>query len=267
MTNGDSSFDEIENAFDRVSSVADALLDSIRDDSLRGRQRRESRRRASRYDYSHHTRDDFDDDDDDDNDSLCESVDASLIHDMKNLKSVTQLINQEIEKEGRAFRDNIKADNGKFYLEKLQVKAERESTTMDKLKIKTSSDESFRNGNQLQKPAVRPVDREKKKSNSKSSIASKESLAYFVQQIQSFFNPAHGKDLRLPLLIANVFAWIVIYRLVNLVQQRFVSEQIAFAPLMEPTMDTVSEDDVGLEILREDSASAPLGSDVNFIQC
>ena len=45
-----SGFDEIENAFDRVSSVADALLDSIRDDSLRGRQRADSRRRVARKD-------------------------------------------------------------------------------------------------------------------------------------------------------------------------------------------------------------------------
>lgn len=133
---------EIEDAFHRVSSVADALLDSIRDDSLRGKQKRQSRRKM--VNMTPQLQDNYDDDDDDttgrapnfDDDSIitygdCDdlSLDGSLAQDMKNLKSVTRAMQKELSKEEKEFNENVSTGSARSYFERKQVEAETPATS------------------------------------------------------------------------------------------------------------------------------------------
>lgn len=284
-----SGFDEIESAFDRVSSVADALLDSIRDDSLRGRQRRDSRRKASRkptttlqddededYDYDDNSTLNSDDFsfrnygnrphyDDDDDDSLLgddgESVDGSLVHDMKNLKSVTRAIKEELRKEGEAFQVNVtKSDNGKSYFQKLQAQAEAETPKIENLKIKPTlhvrtnrkqndslnGDKKATRSNTVEPPVAQI------------SISSQQPVL-FLQQLQTFCTDLLGKNPNIPFLVVNILVWMLFCRLAIASKSYFMSDDGVLAPPLGSAVD------MDMDVFEGEPAT-PLGPEVEVIE-
>ena len=270
-----SGFDEIENAFDRVSSVADALLDSIRDDSLRGRQRANSRRQASRQDaYKKFLNNEFYEDDDnstvnscdfsfrdygnqdDDDASLGESIDGSLVHEMKSLKSAARAIKEELQKEGEAFSANVtKTDNGKTYFEELQAKAEAEAPLIQEINVKTKTKTTINAAKKIHTPP-REIYSKKNDANiksskndgvqvkqpptSKSSISTPEVLSFFVE-LQTFCTDLLGKDPNRVFLVVNVLVWVVFCKLVWAAKTYCLDDGGVLAPPLGSIVDPMPE--------------------------
>lgn len=316
-----SGFDEIESAFDRVSSVADALLDSIRDDSLRGHQRRDSRRRAARQNQKP-TRYDYDDDDDDDdstsntlnsadfsfrnygnnnrpnfgedNDdgddddmSLLgdgESVDGSLVHDMKNLKSMAKSMQEELSRGEAAFQENVtNTDNAQSYFKKLQDKAEAETPKIQNLKVKphltvqtkTSTSSSAR---KKKGPFIKTDDKKTaaakttttttkpdRKQQLKPPMAQISNLtppqASFLQELQTFCTNLFGKNINIPFLVVNIFVWILFCRLVFVAKRQLMSDDGVLAP---PLMGSAA--DGALDIFEEEQLGHSFGPEVEVVE-
>ena len=270
-----SGFDEIENAFDRVSSVADALLDSIRDDSLRGRQRADSRRQASRQDaYKMFLNNDFYEDDDnstvnscdfsfrdygnhdDDDASLGGSIDGSLVHDMKKLKSVAKAINEELQKEGEAFSANVtKTDNGKSFFEELQAKTEAEALPIQKIEVTSKEKTAINTAKKIHTPP-REIYSKKNDSNilksnnngvqvqqpppSKSSSSTPEVVSFFME-LQTFCTDLLGKDPNKVFLVINVLVWVVFCKLVWVGKKYFMNDDGVLAPPLGSAVDPMPE--------------------------
>jgi hypothetical protein len=195
-----SGLNEIEDAFDRVSSVADALLDSIRDDSLRGKQRRASRKRVVNItpglqDYDDDTDEDisksapnFDDDsiltygDGDD-----VSLDGSLAQDLKQLRSVTKAINDDLTKEDKEFHENVSTGSGRSYFARKEKEAEAATPVFSNLKKKTTYGAPFK-------------DNKNKEATS---------ISMMWEQLERFCSDLLGQKPSPVLMVVNIIVWLI----------------------------------------------------------
>lgn len=202
---GYSELSEIEDAFDRVSSVADALLDSIRDDSLRGKQRRESRKGV--VNNSLESQDSGDEDDSveefiapnfDDNSILTYgdeddvSLDGSLAQDMKQLKSVTRAIKEDLSKEDREFHENVSTGSGRSYFARKEKETETKTPVFSNIETKATHQSFF-----------------KKKTQRKAN-----SLSFRWDRFEQFCNQDFGEKPNLPLLLISIVVWLIFCRIV-----------------------------------------------------
>lgn len=243
-TDAPNSFDEIENAFAQVSLVADALLDSINDDSLRGKERRRERQQASRRCLTNHNSiTDSDDDrkgdirnnlDDyigrhrlsyssyDGNDCDVstlgdmtlgdgdESIDGSLVHDVQNLKSVTRAMQVEMQKQEEAFNANVTTgSDGKSFFSKLEeAKAAKDAAKTPRIKNRPPTMLGVSG-----KPTTISV------RNGKGRVpiliaSGKPKRPSFLEQLRQFCEQWLGKKPNLPLLLVNVVIWLILFKLV-----------------------------------------------------
>jgi len=271
-----SGLDEIENAFDRVSMMADALLDSIRDDSLRGKARRREKKKQVLRGHHEETYESASGDDDDDsssnfseddstnntaspavankknntrlddyvgsfasknqnnnnnlNDSIVtqsdddcstldgDSIDGSLVHDMKNLNRAARKIQEELLKEGEAFQQaSADAQNMKAWLEaRADAKTPKIEHTLN-LNL-SSTNNNTKPPLVIHKTKKNKYDKSNRNSSSRSSssatavppgapAAPTTMLSAAVETFQTLCTDVFGKNSNIPLLIVTMLVW------------------------------------------------------------
>lgn len=189
-TNSDTDFGEIEDAFARVANFADELIESIRDESLRGKKKEKEAhtRRSDGPSFGVDNRNDeghiFSDDDDDDvslDDG--ESLDGSLRHDMRRLRSITREIQQDLDKEQEEFR-------------------------------KSNPRLSFSSHSQTEVTPVTLVTTNGKRSSVVDTVDGSKSIAgleHLVQSIRNFCSTRLGEKPNQMLFIVNLIVWLLFF--------------------------------------------------------
>lgn len=247
-----SGFDEIENAFNSVSIAADSLLNSIRDDSLRGAERaKERRRKHSLAGYCTDSDNDTCNSDTDakkfspltsntpvsayetytgyrptycddgsasgSGDSVSggddgDSIDGSLIQDIRNLKSVTKALHDDLIKEGAVFQATVTNGNGKTFFQKLEAASDAKTPHARNYNLKLNTTSTTKNttpSTSTTSISVRP----NSNSANLSVKASRQQPRTFLEQLRGFCNNLFGDKPSLRLLVVNILVWLVLFRI------------------------------------------------------